>query len=71
MIENPLLDILLRWQEELLCGKYQTDAYSFLNYGGKVYSLLPTYMSGYMGAAKFYLRVGYHGYHCEATEDIL
>jgi hypothetical protein len=36
----------------------QIDAYSFLNYGGKVYNLLPSYKSGYM-VAKFYLRAGY------------
>jgi hypothetical protein len=50
--------------------KCQIDAYNFLNYGGRVYSLLPSYMSGYM-VTKFYLRAGYNGYHCEATEDIL
>jgi hypothetical protein len=70
MIGDPLLDILLWWQEELFYGKCQTDAYSFLNYGGRVYSLLPSFMSGYV-AAKFYLWAGYYGYHCEATEDIL
>jgi len=50
--------------------KCQIDAYNFLNYGGRVYSLLPSYMSGYM-VAKFYLRASYHGYHCEAAKDIL
>jgi hypothetical protein len=50
--------------------KCQTDAYSFLNYGGRVYTLLPSFMPSYI-VAEFYLRAGYLGYHCEAAEDIL
>jgi hypothetical protein len=50
--------------------KCQIDTYNFLNYGSRIHSLLPGYMSGYM-AVKFYLKAGCCGYHREATEDIL
>jgi hypothetical protein len=70
MIVDPILDIFYDGRRSCFVEKCQIDAYNFLNYGDRVYSLLPSFMSGYI-AAKFYLKASYLGYHCGAAEDIL
>jgi hypothetical protein len=70
MIIDPLPNNFYDGRRSCFVEKCRTDAYNFLNYGGRVYSLLLSFMSGYI-AIEFYLRVGYLGYHCKAVEDIL